>query len=218
FPTRRPSMSAVDPDADRDSLDRLAEEIMERCRRGERPSPSEYAARYPERAEEIRELFPALVLMERLKPAGEAPGEAAGPRMGAGTPPIRLGDFLIIREIGRGGMGIVYEAEQESLGRRVALKVLPGSHTDPIQRRRFELEARSAARLHHTNIVPVFGVGESDGVHYYAMQFIHGQSLDAVIDELRRLRGGGHISAIASSDQATLAGTVPRALLASPPP
>ena len=97
-----------------------------------------------------------------------------------------MGDYRILREIGRGGMGVVYEAEQESLGRRVALKVLPR----PIARdgtalARFRREARAAARLHHTNIVPVFEVGQDGDVCYYAMQFIHGQGLDAVIEELR---------------------------------
>ena len=101
----------------------------------------------------------------------------------------RIGEFLLLREVGRGGMGVVYEAEQESLGRRVALKVLPsGALTDTKQIRRFEREARSAARLHHTNIVPIFGVGETDGTHYYVMQFIQGQGLDAVLHELKKLR------------------------------
>ena len=101
----------------------------------------------------------------------------------------RLGDFRVLREAGRGGMGVVYEAEQESLGRRVALKVL-AAHAipDPAQVNRFEREARAAAQLHHTNIVPVFGVGEQDGLHYYVMQFIPGLGLDAVIEEVKRLR------------------------------
>ncbi len=103
----------------------------------------------------------------------------------------RLGDYRILREIGRGGMGVVYEAEQESLGRRVALKVLSASSLlDPKQVRRFEREAKAAAKLHHTNIVPVFGVGRQDGHHYFVMQFIAGLGLDMVLDDLRRLRGG----------------------------
>ncbi len=86
-------------------------------------------------------------------------------------------------------MGVVYEAEQESLGRRVALKVLSaGSLLDPKQVRRFEREAKAAARLHHTNIVPVFGVGHQEGHHYFVMQFIAGLGLDVVLDDLRRLR------------------------------
>jgi eukaryotic-like serine/threonine-protein kinase len=121
--------------------------------------------------------------------------EAPRPPLGAAAgvlvaePPARLGDYRIHREVGRGGMGVVYEAIQESLGRHVALKVLParaGHRGNALER--FKREARAAANLHHTNIVPVFGVGEADGVHYYAMQFIAGQGLDAVLDELRRLR------------------------------
>ena len=101
-----------------------------------------------------------------------------------------MGDYRIIREIGHGGMGVVYEAEQVSLGRRVALKVLPWQVArDRTTLERFRREARASARLHHTNIVPVFEVGQDGDVRYYAMQFIQGQSLDSVIDELRRLRG-----------------------------
>ena len=103
--------------------------------------------------------------------------------------------FRIIREIGRGGMGVVYEAEEERLSRRVALKVLPASlltHAKQVQR--FEREARAAARLHHTNIVPVFGVGENDGHHYYFMQYIEGKTLAASLDEQRECAENGSVS------------------------
>src|SRR5262245_27036577 len=185
-------MSPSSP-SDQDTVDRLAEEFVARHRRGERPSLSEYAERYPEHAEQIRDLFPALALIEQAKPGeGEPTGDHAGAGDEGGCRLERLGDFRILGEVGRGGMGVVYEAEQESLGRRVALKVLPGhALLDPRQLVRFKREARAAARLHHTNIVPVFGVGEQDGLHYYVMQFIRGQSLDAVLKELRRLREPG---------------------------
>jgi hypothetical protein len=101
--------------------------------------------------------------------------------------PLQLGDFRIVREVGRGGMGVVYEAEQLSLRRRVALKVLRfGGPGDPEALERFRREAETVARLHHTNIVPVFAVGCEQGVHYYAMQFIDGTSLAAVLEGARR--------------------------------
>ena len=101
-----------------------------------------------------------------------------------------LGDYRIVREIGRGGMGVVYEAMQLSLGRRVALKVLPFAATlDQRQLQRFENEAQAAALLHHSHIVPVFAVGCERGVHYYAMQFIDGQTVAAYIRELRQRAG-----------------------------
>ena len=118
-------------------------------------------------------------------------GEGRGLRGGRPSSPARqLGEYLLLREIGRGGMGVVYEAVQQSLGRHVALKVLAGGELSGSSHlERFRREARAAARLHHTNIVPVFGVGEQGGVHYYAMQFIQGQGLDAIFDErIRRLR------------------------------
>src|SRR5205814_2384696 len=97
------------------------------------------------------------------------------------TPPSvpmleRLGEYRIVREIGRGGMGVVYEAVQESLGRHVALKVLPGpGPANATYLERFRREARAAGQLQHPNIVPVYGVGEAEGVHFYAMQYVQGQ-------------------------------------------
>ncbi len=177
-----------DSSADRDPLDRLAEEFVARFRAGQRPSLSEYAERHPELADQIRDLFPALVEMEQLKPV-------TADHTGAFTPsvepsdPDRIGEFRILRQVGHGGMGIVYEAVQESLGRHVALKLLPiDALADPKRLERFRREAKAAAKLHHTNIVPVFGVGDAEGRHFYAMQFIAGHPLDAVIDEVRRLR------------------------------
>jgi serine/threonine protein kinase/WD40 repeat protein len=173
-----------------DVFNDLAYEFAERFRRGERPSLTEYTDRYPELADDIRELFPALVMMEHLGSGGDRLADQATGRFQHGRPiPERVGDFRIIREIGRGGMGIVYEAEQESLGRHVALKVLSHARQlEPIQLIRFQREARAAALLHHTNIVPVFGVGVHEDVHYYAMQYIQGQGLDSVLRELIRLR------------------------------
>jgi serine/threonine protein kinase len=171
-----------------DRLGQLADEFLERWRRGERPALTEYAARHPDLAGQIRELFPALVLLEDVRPGPPTVVGAAAAPAAPGSP-WDLGEYRIVREIGRGGMGVVYEAEQESLGRRVALKVLPpGALGDARHVERFQREARAAARLHHSNIVPVFAVGEEGGTHYYAMQYIEGHPLDQVLAELRRLR------------------------------
>jgi WD40 repeat protein len=172
----------------------LAEEFLDRYRNGQRPPLREYIERHPELAGEIREVFPAMAMMENIALADEsleadATGELPVRRL---PPQEQLGDYRIVREVGRGGMGVVYEAEQVSLGRHVALKVLPAQTLrNARQKRRFEREAKAAARLHHTNIVPVFGVGEHDGTPYYVMQFIQGLGLDEVLDELKRMRPGG---------------------------
>src|SRR5258706_10162027 len=155
--------------SNRDLVEILAEEFVDRHRRGERPALTEYTDRCPDRAEEIRDLFPALVVMEQLKPAGDHTAGFDGQKDNVDQRlPERLGDYRILREVGRGGMGVVYEAEQMSLGRHVALKVLAAhSILDPRHVQRFRREARAAARLHHTNIVPVHGMGEDGGLHYY---------------------------------------------------
>jgi serine/threonine protein kinase len=100
--------------------------------------------------------------------------------------PSTLGEFRLIREIGRGGMGVVYEAEQLTLGRHVALKVLPKAGSlDARQLQRFQVEAQAAALLHHEHIVPVFAIGQDQGAHYYAMQLIDGPSLTELIQRMR---------------------------------
>ena len=171
-------------------LGQLAEEFVSRRRQGERVSIEEYAAQYPDLAEEIRELFPTVIELEQLKI--HKVFSSGGPAASIGPVPLhQLGDFRIIREIGRGGMGVVYEAEQESLHRRVALKVL-GTQMgmSARQKARFRREAEAAARLHHTNIVPIYGVGEDKGLQFYAMQFIEGVPLNRLIRAWREAAGG----------------------------
>ncbi|MCL4206748.1 MAG: protein kinase [Pirellulaceae bacterium] len=179
-------------------VERLADEFAERFRRGERPAIREYTDRYPEHASIIRDTFEALALMENLAPGSEESLFQAGqqrPTIADGMAFRQLGDFRILREVGRGGMGIVYEAEQVSLGRHVALKILSKEMFGKTKHRlRFEREARTAAKLHHTNIVPVFGVGEDDGSSYYVMQFIQGLALDGVLDELKRIQASSDTS------------------------
>jgi len=163
----------------------LAEEFAQRIRSGEHPSISDYVKRYPDHAEQIESLFPSIAMMEQLK---QQKRESQDQRsVAVKTPadmPKQLGDFRVLREIGRGGMGIVYEAWQQSLARRVALKVLPteGIGRSEKQIERFLREAKAAGRLHHTNIVPVFGVGQHGGIYFYVMQLIEGYGLDALIE------------------------------------
>ena len=145
---------------------------------GRKPSRQGYFESYPDLVQMLSECFDGIELAQALRPIAPTPQSefAASP----------LGDFQILHEIGRGGMGVVYEAIQLSLGRRIALKVLPfATALDAKHLQRFKNEAQAAAQLHHTNIVPVYAVGCERGVHFYAMQLIAGRSLAAVIQELR---------------------------------
>jgi WD40 repeat protein/serine/threonine protein kinase len=164
-------------------ISQVADEYVQRLERGEQPDVEEYARLHPQLATVIRRLLPALAVL-RESAAGALPARPATDPEPTGA----LGDYRLVREVGRGGMGIVYEAEQISLGRRVALKVLPFAATlDPRHLQRFQNEARAAACLHHPNIVTVYGIGCERGVYYYAMQFINGQNLAAIIHDLRQL-------------------------------
>ncbi len=189
-------MSMTESGLDGSPIDRIAEEFVGRHRAGERPPIGEYVARYPEWADEIRELFPALVMMERLKPESADVG-GMDTRDGRIEALEQLGDYRILRRVGEGGMGVVYEAVRESLCSHVALKVMhPRFRADGRHIRRFHVEARSAAGLYHTNIVSVFDFGVHDGVYYYAMQFIRGRGLDTVLADVKRLRSSGDSAAI----------------------
>jgi tetratricopeptide (TPR) repeat protein/tRNA A-37 threonylcarbamoyl transferase component Bud32 len=171
-------------------LVKVLDDYLAAAQRGDPPDKSALLAAHPELADDLEACLASLDFIRRAAASGTA-DVPAGHHPGDDTPTGLLGDFRIVREAGRGGMGVVYEAEQVSLGRRVALKVLPfAAALDPRQLARFRVEAQAAAQLHHTNIVPVHSVGVERGVHYYAMQFIDGRSLAEVVRELREARAG----------------------------
>jgi len=169
-------------------LAELVEQFLTGLQEGERIEASAFAAQHPEHSEALKELLPALEMMASLGVSRSQAKEGASACVGPATELGILGDYCILREVGRGGMGVVYEARQISLNRRVALKMLPfAAAMDQRQLQRFQNEAQAAAGLHHTNIVPVFSVGCERGVHYYAMQFIEGETLASVIRDLQKL-------------------------------
>ena len=176
------------PDAAIESLiAEIVEDFIQQLDRGEQPDIEVYAQRYPQIADVLRKVLSILQMMRTVNVGAGPTVDIASLGAVAGR---SLGDFRLIREIGRGGMGVVYEAEQISLDRRVALKVLPfAAVLDDRRLQRFKTEAKAAAQLHHTNIVPVFSVGCERGVHYYAMQYVEGHTLSTVISELRQLSG-----------------------------
>ena len=195
---REPSNTAIGPpeDVESDVLSseareqRIAEALQQytaQCEQGRVPDRSSFLGEYADVRDELATCLASLDLIQQLAPEikATAAGHDQAHRQDAATP-ICLGDFRILREIGRGGMGVVYEAEQTSLGRRVALKILPfAGILDGRQLQRFKNEARAAATLSHPHIVPVYFVGVERGVHYFAMQLIDGCSLAYVIDQLR---------------------------------
>jgi len=162
----------------------LLEEFIVLLRKGQGVPVREFASRYPEYSERITADFPALLLAEGIKPrvamaatAGESESPAEALELLAG--------YRVVRQIGQGGMGIVYEAEHPRLSRRLAVKVLPGRKRNPSLVERFRREAEAASRLSHPNIVPVFDFGEHNGVPYLAMPLIEGPSLDQMLAEYR---------------------------------
>ncbi|MCA9263117.1 MAG: protein kinase [Planctomycetales bacterium] len=193
-----------------EQLAELLDHYLMEMEHGIVPAADEIAARHPELARPLTAYLRSLEILHQaahrdvVSDITETLGSKAssssliGPVVGhanddsgesSASSPIlrRLGDYRLIRQVGRGGMGVVYEAVEESLHRRVALKVLPfAAVLDQIQIARFRNEAQAAAQLHHPHIVPVFSVGCERGVHYYAMQFINGQSIDQAIAELRK--------------------------------
>lgn len=196
--TDAPSQATGDLDS---LLGQLVDDYLQRLAGGERVDCEEYALAHPEIATLIRQTFP-LLSMIRESSAGVALGDK--PDLSSSR---RLGDFQLLHELGSGGMGFVYEAEQLSMGRRVALKILPlAGALQQKSLQRFRNEVRAAAMLDHPHIVSVYSIGEERGVHYYAMQLIHGQTLAEVIGKLSQPLSsesplnGNTISRILSAD------------------
>ena len=193
----------------------LGDEFIRRRDAGEEPAIHEYTSRYPELADEIRDFFDALNIVKALGPDQIAVGGTAQATESHTEFPT-ISDYQIVREIARGGMGIVYEARQISLQRQVALKILPhhleGQSTAV---ERFQREARSAAALHHTNIVPVFDIGNQDHCHYYAMQLICGTPLDKVVREIAQIRSRQNVKAQSKNLEPAVESTIARKLLSN---
>jgi eukaryotic-like serine/threonine-protein kinase len=178
-----------------ESVDILASDFLGRYRNGDHPTVEEYVERHPQWSHRIRQMFPLVLSLEKIKVERQTSSDGCATL--AGRAFTRLGDFSIVREVGRGGMGIVFEAEQVSLGRRVAVKVLPKqSLLDEQSLERFHREAKTAAAMHHTNIVPIFGTGEADGTHYIVMQLVKGKSLDQIINQKEPLLTEERIASI----------------------
>ncbi|MEM9410925.1 MAG: serine/threonine-protein kinase, partial [Planctomycetota bacterium] len=175
----------LSPDQQQELLDRVVEEFTERLRHGERPAISEYKDEYPELADDIDELLTSVAMIEELKSQSTTQSSSLKKDMKEITKLDQIGDYRIIRELGRGGMGVVFEAVHESLGRRVAIKVMPNrTFDDEKYLERFKREAQAAANLHHTNIVSVFGIGMVEEHHYYVMEFVDGETLSGILAQL----------------------------------
>jgi serine/threonine protein kinase len=206
-------VSVADSSDRQERLQAILLTYVEAAEAGSPPEPSRFVAAHPEFAAEVADFLATYRQLNRLAeplrdtedrlPRSGAPAER---RKDDAAELGQLGDFNLIREIGRGGMGVVYEAQQISLRRRVALKTLPFmGGADSRQLQRFRNEAEAAAHLHHSHIVPVFAVGSERGVHYYAMQYIEGQSLAALIATLAEEQPEAEkVSPVAASTAAAL--------------
>lgn len=173
-------------EADCNPVDLLADEFAKRIRRGETPSIEDYVAANPNLESQIRAVFPTIARMEKVSRQQLSNSGSHALKHHVELNLKKIGDFEILGQLGQGGMGIVYEALQVSLHRHVALKIIsPSISSSPKQLERFKREAATAARLHHTNIVPVFGSGDENGIHYYAMQLINGTPLHQAVRSIR---------------------------------
>lgn len=161
----------------------LVTEFSDRARLGQKPSIDDYVERYPALATQIRELFPMVAAMEQWK--GERESELLRQQLPDQFKLKQLGDCRLIREIGRGGMGVVFEALEGSIERRVAVKLLPWRISMvPHRQERFEREAQTIAKLRHASIVPIFRFGRHDDYAYYVMQYVESLNLGQIIAAL----------------------------------
>jgi serine/threonine protein kinase len=203
----------------RETLEVLLTRFTEEMRRGEKPSVDAYALAHPSCADEIRELFPLVTTLEKWKVANEV--DSLRRNVPAEFPVRRLGAYRLVRELGRGGMGIVFEAVQDNSKRRFAVKLLPWRFAGnmPQWKARFHREAATIAKLRHPNIVRVYSFGIYDGYCYYVMQLVSGVSLDVILRRWRESPGPIDLHELGREAESTappVAKRKPRA--AHPPP
>jgi hypothetical protein len=178
-----PTAAGLPPD-EQERLAKILDDYLVAAEHGAPVAPDELLKQHPADAEYLRCYLSGLqIFHEAAAPNGTQVSHSLDHAVAAGR---TIAEFNLLREIGRGGMGVVYEAFQTSLRRRVALKVLPFSSAhDAKQIGRFRNEAQAAAQVRHPNIVPVYAIGEEHGVHYYAMELIEGESLSSLMHRLR---------------------------------
>ncbi|QEG42718.1 serine/threonine-protein kinase [Roseimaritima ulvae] len=152
------------------SLDSIMADYLQRLEAGEQPAPETYLAAHPEHSEELRDFFQNHHWMEAT--------EAAEPDL-TGT---QIGPYQLEHEIARGGMGVVYQARQQGLRRRVAVKLINGGVlASAEQRQRFRIEAEAAARMNHPHIVPIYDIGTWQGHPYFSMALVEGPTLEPMV-------------------------------------
>ncbi len=163
---------------DRDErLAHLLGDLSEKARRGEPADVDSTAQAHPDLGDELRALWAAAQFADAFT-RGSRKETASAPPPTVRPPEKQFGDFEILEEIGRGGMGVVYKAWQKSLRRVVALKlILRGEYATPADLARFQVEAQAAAHLDHPNIVPVYAAGEHDGQAWLCMRYVEGETL-----------------------------------------
>ena len=191
----------------RDSLEILLSGFADEVRRGSSPSIESYVERHPQWESEIRELFPLIFSLERWKSDKEM--ECLRRSVPEDFTVEALGEYRVTKELGRGGMGVVFHAVHTRSARPVAIKLLPWRYAVDMERwkERFHREASTIAGLRHDNIVQVYSFGRHEGYYYYVMQYVEGIGLDRIIEQLRRSSRPCHVDELVTEK---LTGKPPR--------
>ena len=179
------SMTPPDDDADRDQqLEAVIADYIRACESGTSPNRREILERHPELADELRQFFGQRDRMNQMAEPIRGFGDALAQAVGPGRQLNYVGNYELLEEIARGGMGVVYKARQTTLGRIVAVKMIVSGRLATEQDvQRFHVEAEAAAGLQHPNIVSIHEVGQHEGFHYFSMDYVEGRDLSAILRE-----------------------------------
>ena len=179
------SVTRTGDEANRDAeLESVIAEYIRACDAGAKPDQQPILEQHPELADDLREFFAQRDHLNQLAGPMRELGDSLFQSVGPGKRVSYVGDYELLEEVARGGMGVVYKARQKTLGRIVAVKMmLTGRLANDEDVKRFQIEAQAAASLQHPNIVPIHEVGQHEGLHYFSMDFVEGRSLSAVLRE-----------------------------------